>query len=342
MRNINDLYNDIADEKNIDVITMLRKLGLNLTTKFIEYDKNMIAALAFLEHSTSDVFDSFYTDLKKDKNELEEFYSLVFKDGIGSKKGYEKKEKLTLNKAVFYTMNSWNIDTFIQLKKDALEMLDNKVLTLGFLKREDVESSVLSVDDFFEYKNFRYTGKEENKSRYLDFLKKIHEVLNIEKEKIHTNDNRKKVIIWDMLYYVREKENVAEILQWVEKKFNLKKEIIHDWNMLNFPNDILALVINDWNISLKVHKPYSEMFDSYLDCENRTIDTLKDFMEIYINPERNKYLRASEDDFFRTEEKERVKNVKERAVMFQKLLINKSLECETRLVNNEEGNKKRL
>lgn len=342
MRNINDLYDDIADEKNIDTIKILKKLGLNLKTKFIEYDKNIIAALAFLEHSTSDVFDLFYEDLKKDKNELEEFYCLVFKDGLGSKKGYEKEEKLTLNKALFYTMNAWNIDTFLQLKKDALEMLDNKSLTLGFLKREDIENSVLYVDDFFEYKNFRYTGKEENKNKYLDFLKKIHEVLKIDKEKIYTPEHNKKVIIWDLLYYTRVPENIAEILQWIEEEFNLKKNIIHDWNILNFPNEILELITNDWDINLKFSKPYSEIFDSYLDFENKSIDTLKDFMEIYINPSNNKYLRASEDDFFRPEEKEKLKMIKERSVMFQRLLINQSLDKENCSLDNETGCKKRL
>lgn len=342
MRNINDLYDDIADEKNIDTITILKKLGLNLKTKFIEYDKNIIAALAFLEHSTSDVFNLFYEDLKKDKNELEEFYCLVFKDGLGSKKGYEKGEKLTLNKALFYTMNAWNIDTFLQLKKDALEMLDNKYLTLGFLKKEDVENCILYVDHFFEYKNFRYTSKKENESRYLEFLNKFHEIFTIEKEKIYTPDHNKKVIIWDLLYYTREPGDIAEILQWVDKEFNLKKNIIHDWNMLNFPNEILELVISDWDINLKFLKPYSEIFDSYLDFENKSIDTLKDFMEIYINPGKNKYLRASEADFFRPEEKERVKMTKERAIMFQKILINQSLGKESFPVNNETDYKKRL
>lgn len=335
MHNINDLYIKIKDEKNTGILDMLKELGVNLNTEFKIHSETYTTMTALLHHSDRKYFDIFYTDLKNSKKDwlLHEFFYKCFYSGIMDDRQNEEKEKITLNRAIFNSLRPWNIDVFNEIKNDCLSMFDSGLLKSGLIReREMIESNILDIDYLFKKSYYN------SKRNYLDFIKKYHNEISIKKEKAITNEKNTNCVLWSLLYDNNDDDEFLKILDWAEESFGSKEEIIHSVHILQWPNSQIKLFINDIDINKISEEPFNALFPDY---ENQldAVYTLKEFMELYINPDKNRFLNMTEDEVFRPEEKEKIRNIKEKALIFQKRLIFDGLDVS--LINNNEV-KKRL
>jgi len=338
MNNINELYERIK-ENNSELIELSKKMGLNLNTEFKDSYSSSGVAMALLYHPTRECFDEFYNELKNAPKtyQWESFLNNCFNMGIATDRNNDEDNRITLDKAIFTTLKSWNIDVFNELKDDALNLIKNGSITS--FSEKVLNSCEVNISMFLEGKfkfNFSSCSYKDNALETLIFLKKIYQQNPFKEEQIFHTERYQTCVVDKLLDQSNSASEFLEIVDWLEEKFQLRDAIINNPNIFYHKNEILSAVINEIDINRK----YEDGLNLWIAEEELNISCFKEFFEMYINPEINTFLLKKEEDFFWPEDKDRVIEAKKRASLFQKRLLCDGLSAS--LYESKSENKKRL
>lgn len=339
MYNINELYEKIK-ENNIESIELSKKMGININTEFQDsYSNAAIVAMALLYHPTRECFDEFYNELKNAPNtyQLENFLNNCFNMGVAVNSDGTNNEtkRITLDKALFTTLKSWNIDVFNELKEDALNLIKKGSITS--FNEQVLNNCEIDVSMFLEGRfNFIGSSYNDNALETLNFLKKLYHNNPFKEEQIFHDEKYKTCVVDKLLDQSNSASEFLKIVDWLDEKFGLRDAIINRPNLFFHKNEILNAVIDEIDINRK----YENGISVWIAENELNISSFKEFFEMYINPDVNNVLLKNEEEFFWPEDKNRVVEAKKRAAMFQKRLLCDGLA--DNLHESQPENKKRL